>query len=95
MKEQRILPMSIVENEGIVMARELVIEAMDKTYVLTVGTPEYVNQLKITTLPDVDATSLVFVVDNVQDFEKLKVDLIKQPLKDLMPFLIEQKEDKE
>lgn len=95
MKESRIIPMSFVENQGRVLARDLIIEAMGKTYVLTVGTQEYMNQLKGAMPPDIKEVGPILLTDNLEDFSELRKNLLERPLSDLMPFLVEQKRESE
>lgn len=94
MIEAKIFPIGITEHQGKVLARDLMIKVMGETFVMTIGTQEYINDLR-TSSPKDTKIEPIFVTDNVESLDEITGKLLKTPIADLMPFLTKQVESKD
>ena len=78
-----------------IMARDLMISLDSKHYIITVGTPQYLADLK-SHHRRLDASSefdeKIYILDDVSDVSELCRKLLRIPFEDLSPYLVEQNE---
>lgn len=82
-----------VEQEGIVVKRDLMLQIGSYEYSLTIATPKYINNLSEYNKPikeELQIDDNILPMDSVSDLDEVVDKLSQMPWQDINPYLVKQ-----
>lgn len=93
MIEQNCYSINHFEDQGRITSRDLIVYRDNKSYIIRIGTLDYVNQVKSYNEgldPTLQIENNIYVLENVSDPDVICQKLAQVPFPDLEPYLTEQ-----